>query len=187
MKLIWRKLIWLLFIPSVLLWAQEQVRMDLQVTLFMKLLKYDRNITRRGAEGLKLGVLYNPDDPRSVKTYKEFEKKFNMLDNKTIKGMTVILVPVKGAKSLAAAIKNFGINLLYICPGFDSQLSDILRVCNENKVLTMTGYPPYADKGVALGLAVKDGKPQIVINNSVAKQVGSNFSADVLKLAKVIQ
>jgi len=49
MRQYYRKLIFMILISSAVLWAQDEVRMDLQVTLFMKLLKYDRNITQRGA------------------------------------------------------------------------------------------------------------------------------------------
>ncbi|RLF26197.1 MAG: hypothetical protein DRN14_07250 [Thermoplasmata archaeon] len=187
MRQYYRKLIFMILIVSAVLWAQDEVRMDLQVTLFMKLLKYDRNITQRGAEGLKLGVIYNPNNKKSVKTYRDFEKEFNSLESKSVKGMTIILIPVKGADQLQSAIKNYGINMLYVCPGLDDQLSRIVQTCSENKILTMTGYPPYADKGVAVGLSVENGKPRLVINTTVSKQVGSNFSADVLRLARVIK
>ncbi|RKZ32016.1 hypothetical protein DRQ33_06695, partial [bacterium] len=62
MKRFWWKIILILILASVFIQAQEQVRMDLQVNLFLKILKYDRNISERGAEGLKLGLLYDPDN-----------------------------------------------------------------------------------------------------------------------------
>ena len=181
------KIILFIVLTGFVLWAQEEVRMDLQVNLFLKILKYDRNITQRGADGLKLGVLYNPDNKKSVRAKQDFEKKFNSLDDKSVKDIQVILIPIKGSAELSKSIKSYGINLLYIAPGFDSELSKILDTCSKNKILTMTGVSTYLDKGIAVGLGVKDGKPEIIINTTVSKSVGADFSSNILKLARVIK
>ena len=178
----------LLIIPIALLAQQiDEVRMDLQVNLFLKILRYDRNISKRGANGLKLGVLYNPASKKSTKAFTDFQEQFNQIESRTINDIQIFLVPIKGYEELTKSIKSYGVNIVYIAPGFDSNLSDVLNVCKSNSVLTLTGVPKYAEKGVAVGLGIKMKRPQIIINNSVAKEVGANFSADILKLAKVIK
>ncbi|RKZ30104.1 hypothetical protein DRQ33_08170, partial [bacterium] len=76
---------------------------------------------------------------------------------------------------------------LYITPGFDNNLSQILDICSENNILSMTGVPSYAESGTAIGLGIKNDKPEIIINLKVSKQIGADFSADILKLARVIK
>ncbi len=178
----------ILMIPFALAAQQiDEVRMDLQVNLFLKILRYDRNISKRGEGGLKLGVLYNPASTKSTKAFADFKKEFDQVESRTINKIQIFLVPIKGYEELEKSIKNYDVNIVYIAPGFDSKLSDILNICKSNSVLTLTGVPKYAEKGVAVGLGIKMKKPQIIINNSIAKEVGANFSADILKLAKVIK
>ena len=179
----------LILMFSVGLFAEQidEVRMDLQVNLFLKILKYDRNIAERGKNGLKLGVLYNPASKKSTKAFKDFQENFNQIENRTVNGIQVFLIPIKGYEALSSSVKSYGVNIVYIASGFDSQLDDILSFCRSNKILTLTGVPKYAEKGVAVGLGIKMKKPQIIINNPVAKELGANFSADILKLAKVIK
>ncbi len=181
------KVILLLVLTFIVLVAQDEVRLDLQINLFMKILKYDRNISQRGAEGLKMGLLYNPAVKKSVRTKEDFEKKFNELQEKQIKNITLLLIPIKGYNELSNAISNYDINLLYITSGFDNKLVSILDKCKTEKILTLTGYPEYAEQGTTIGLGIKDDKPEIIINTIVAKEIGADFSADILKLARVIK
>jgi len=179
-------LIALLIIP-VFAAEQEEVRMDLQVNLFLKILRYDRNIGERGAQGIKMGVLYNPSDKNSIRTWENFQKEFEQLGEKTINSIPIFVIQVKGVEELSKAIENYNVNVLYIAQGFDSQLASILSTCQKETVLTLTGNPAYAEKGVAVGLGVKAGKPEIIINNQASKDAGANFGADILKLARVIK
>ncbi len=167
--------------------AQQYVRVDLQVNLFMKILRYDRNIATRGKGGIKMGVLFNPKVRSSVRIKDKFIEEFELLENKSIKGIPVFVVPVAGVAKLEESIASYGINVLYICPGFDKELDGILSVCRENSVLTLTGVQEYAEGGVAVGLGIKEGRPEIIVNLPVAKEVGANFGADLLKLARVIK
>lgn len=182
----WIQLILMLILPMCA-FAQEEVRMDLQVNLFMKILRYDRNISNRGEKGLKIGILYNPSSKLSTKMKEDFEEEFKLMKDNTINGIQVFIVPIKGVGELSKAIQNYGVNILYIARGFDNELDDILDICKKDSVLTLTGVPKYAERGVAVGLGIKMNRPQIIINTKVAKEVGAKFSADILKLAKVIK
>jgi len=167
--------------------AQEQVRLDLQINLFMKILRYDRNIAERGEEGLKMGVLYNPADKKSVKLKDDFLEEFDLLEDKTIKDIPLFVLAVAGAAELDKAIENYHINILYIAPGLDNQMDSILKTCEENSILSLTAVEKYAENGVAVGLGIVDEKPEIIINTSVSRAVGADFGADILKLARVIK
>jgi len=176
-----------LFTISACFAAENEVRVDLQVNLFMKILRYDRNIASRGEEGLKLGILYNPEDKNSLKFKDGFVEEFNLLDEKSVNDIPMLLIPIRGTEEISKAIASYHIGLLYIGHGFDNQLNSILMKCHESSILTLTGVPEYAERGVAVGLGVKDGKPEIIINHTVAKEVGADFSADILKLARVLK
>lgn len=168
--------------------AQDMVRVDLQVNLFMKILKYDRNLSRRGEGGIKIGVLYNPADKKSTNLATQFENEFNLLSNKTINDIPVFLVTVKGLSELPKAIENYKLNTLYISSGFDDNIGQVMEVCVENKLLTLTAVPKYVEQnGVAVGLGSKKDKPEIIINTNSSKEAGADFSVDILKLSRVIK
>ena len=55
-------------------------------------------------------------------------------------------------------------------------------------ILSISGVPSYAENGsVSIGLGVEDGKPKIIINMSQLKAEKQELSADLLKIAKIIQ
>lgn len=77
--------------------------------------------------------------------------------------------------------------VVYVVSGVAS--ASLKRLCVEKKVLSVSGFPGLAESGdvsVAIGLR-EDGKPQIVVHLAQTKAEGHEFSAELLKLAKVVR
>lgn len=124
-----------------------------------------------------------------------FKKIFAFDKTLTAKGNIEIAVIGDGADEVVSAFKNAGINakaaeqigeasVAYVMPGTAS----IKSQSAAKGVLTISGVTSFVESGnVAVGIGVDGGKPKIVINMSQLKAESQELSADLLKIAKVIQ
>ena len=68
----------------------------------------------------------------------------------------------------------------------DSSMTDaVIEYTRANDVLSMTGLPDQVEKGVTLGVGVKEGKPKILLNVSSSKQEDIDWNPAVLKIATI--
>jgi autotransporter adhesin len=88
---------------------------------------------------------------------------------------------------LESAAKANHMNVLYIAPGNAQNLDALLKVSQANQIITTTGVPTYVDQGVAVGIGIRQDKPQILINLGGSKREGSEFDASLLRIASVIR
>ena len=109
---------------------------------------------------------------------------FNNLAGQTLGGKKIRIEGI----SLGGA-GNVGSNsILYVPAGSsDGTIKKILAIAAQKKVATLGGSEALAQKGFAVGLAVENGKPKIVINFPASQKQGMKLSSKVLRLAKVIK
>jgi len=153
----------------------------------MKILTYDRALEERAGDIVKIGILITAED-ESKKVGKEIEKVIKTFSNKTIRGCGIAyeMIAYKSGEILAATLKSKKISVLYIAPGNKSNIETVIKITRGKKVLTMTGVPKYVKQGIAVGIGIQDKKPKIHINLSASKKEGAQFSAQLLKLAEIV-
>ena len=162
---------------------------DVQVTLLLKILTYDRAFQAKAKSGVTIGVVYVPSDAQSVKAKDEILKTLQMVADRTIKNVPIKFQPVefRSPASLEAAVRT-GVNVFYIAPGNAEGLDQLIKVSHTRGVTTATGVPEYVQRGVAVGIGIKpDKKPDILINLSSSRSEGSDFDASLLRIATVVK
>jgi YfiR/HmsC-like len=163
---------------------------DVQITLLLKILTYDRSFSVKAKSGVKIGVVYVASVPESVQVKDEILKTLQLVADRTIKNVpiTAVALEYKDPKSLAAAVRSGGINVFYIAPGNADSLTELLRLSHTRGITTATGVPEYVQRGVAIGIGIKaDKKPDILINLPSSRQEGSEFDASLLRIATVVK
>jgi hypothetical protein len=163
---------------------------DVQITLLLKILTYDRSFPVKARSGVKIGVVYVASDPESVQVKDEILKTLQLVADRTIKNVpiTAVALEYKDPKALAAAVRSGGINVFYIAPGNAESLTELLRMSHTKGITTATGVPEYVQRGVAIGIGIKaDKKPDILINLPSSRQEGSEFDASLLRIARVVK
>ncbi|MCU0241884.1 MAG: YfiR family protein [Vicinamibacteria bacterium] len=168
---------------------QMAVGADLQVTLLLKILTYDRKLEERSGGALNIGVVTAPTDPASQRATDEISNTLQKFLGKTVKGLKLeyYMHEYSTPERLLAWINNKKINVLYLSPGHTKNLPAITKISQEQKKTTMTGVPAYVERGVAVGIGERQAKPQILINLSSSKLEGSEFDASLLRIATVIK
>jgi YfiR/HmsC-like len=163
---------------------------DVQITLLLKILTYDRSFQAKAKSGLTIGVVYVAGDPESVKAKDDILKTLQLVADRTIKNVPIRAMPLeyRDPVSLGKAVRSNGVNVLYIAPGNAESLIPLLRVSHTQGITTATGVPEYVQKGVSIGIGIKpDKKPDILINLPSSRQEGSEFDASLLRIATVVK
>jgi hypothetical protein len=123
-----------------------------------------------------------------------FKKIFSF--NKTLSAKTVeVAVIGAGGEAVVSAFKDAGVNaktadqignasVVYLMPGAPSQKA----LTASKGVLSISGTASFVEDGkVSIAIGVEGGKPKIIIHMGQVKAEGQELSAELMKIARVIQ
>lgn len=142
--------------------SQEMpVPVNLQAALFKKIFTFDKTLQSKSVEVAILSA-----DGSATEVVNSFKE-------------AGINVKVVNGNSIPE-----GATIIYVMPGIESPKQQSA----QKKVLSISGVTSFVESGkVAVGLGVEGGKPKIIVNMAQLKAEGHELSADLLKIAKVIQ
>ena len=140
---------------------------DVQVAIFLKLLAFDKNISAGGS--ITVYVVGSHD----------FAEAMKKALGKAVGASTI------GNVSEGSGAPSEKPSAVYI--GTESVLAQMLSYTTANKVVSMTGVPELAQKGVTLTVGVSDGKPKILLNISASKDEGIEWNPAILKVAAMLK
>lgn len=160
--------------------------MDLQFTLLVKALTFDRNLRTRVGSELVIGVVYQSGFKASRQVKDEFLAAAKASPIRTVDGTPIGVVPLElqDRASLVAEITKRQVDILYIAP---LRAVDVGQLTGSQLPLSMTGVPEYVRSGAAIGVDIKAGKPSILVNLPASRAAGADFSSQLLKLAQVLR
>jgi hypothetical protein len=135
----------------------QDVPANLQAALFKKIFAFDKTLQTKGIE---VAVLGGGDE--MVAAFKD----------------AGVNVKASGGGSVPG-----GVSVVYVAGG-----ASVKSQTASKGVLSITGDVASVEAGkVAIGIGTEGGKPKIVINLAQSKAEGQELSADLLKIARVIQ
>lgn len=185
---------WICLFILVTMWlgvgsAQEiAVPVDLQVALITKVLPFDRN-QRFDPDGkVVIGIVYQSRFKASLDIFREFSDAALELSGDRTPIVTYRPIGIDIDKqNLEETLSKYKIQILYIAPLRATGMAEIIEVSRHKRILTITGVPEYVAAGLSVGIGVKAGRPQILINLKAARLEHADFSSQLLKLAKIIE
>lgn len=151
---------------------------DVQMKLVAKVWSLDRSLVvrRPGA----VAILYQGRNRESMRTRDEILRAARSHGGLIVKAIDLEEEPLT-RDALA------GMDVAYITPIRSQRLDDLLAVTRAAQVRTITGVSAYVSEGVAVGLSVEQGRPAVLVNLPAARAEGSDFSSQLLKVARVIE
>jgi hypothetical protein len=166
----------------------EALPEEIQVSLLLKILTYDRSMEEEGKDTLKIGVLYYPHDDQSQKNRDAIIKYLKGNQDKTINGshFSIEEIGFVSIGKLNDVVARKNVKVLYITSDGNNNIKKISELTQAQKILTITGRIDYVNRGLSVGLGIQDEKPQIVINLPSVRAEGSDFGAKLLKLCKIL-
>jgi hypothetical protein len=177
----------LLLLPATLAAQSMTLDAERQVLLLMKILTYDRQFEKKSGDAVVVGIIYMGSIPESHTALESVAQSFLKSKGKVVKKLPLKyeVIEFTTVAEVEKAIKAKKVNVLYITPGLEKQLPDLIKLAQTNQLTSTTGVTAYVDKGIAVGVGFERNKPQIVINLPASKSEGSEFDASLLQIAEI--
>jgi YfiR/HmsC-like len=160
-----------------------------QAIFLARVIAYDGNLKGRAGPAVNIAVLAKKGDKDSEAMAEAILKAFSPLASATLSGLpvNVIRIPFAGREALEHAVREGGIDTLYVCSGLDAALADIKNVSRQNKVLTVASQEGHLKLGLSLGVFDIGGKNTILVNLDASREEGVAFGPELLRLATVVR
>jgi TonB family protein len=150
--------------------AQAPVPPALQATTFDKIFGFDRALGDRA--NLKVLLVHEAAGAKDAAALQQ--------------AFTAAAIPAEAVLAAAAAARLGPGVVVYLLPGAASDA--LLKAAAAAHVLTIAGDGALAEQGkVSVGLNLRGDKAEIVVNLDRVAQEGHDFSAQLLKFAKVVR
>lgn len=168
--------------------AQQQVPVDRQYALVMKILLFEKNLKERCDKVLRIGIVYQSDYRPSLTVARQWMDAAKEGGSATLQGRPVehVLIDYADARSLGQALAARDICVVYVAPLRGVALRDLAQETRAHRVLTLTGVARYCSDGLSVGIGIANEKPQIIINQTNARLEGADFGSQLLMMATVL-
>jgi hypothetical protein len=175
---------WQLVVAAVLVapraWADD-VPAPLALMTMLKVLAYDTGFPALGSGEFVVAVPYAPGQQAAADALVKVASRVEVhtINGRDLKFQAVALGELAGQKRLSAVLLHAGLQA--------ASAKEALQVATRAKLYSLVLDEALVKDGALLGVSDSAGKPQVVVNVSVAKALGVELSASVLRLAKTVQ
>jgi hypothetical protein len=168
--------------------AQEMAMpLESQWALLDRILAYDRTFDDRASDGLVVGVLYQSRYRPSLAAHDEILGLSRRLSLQLAgRNVRIVSIEVTTPFEVAAQIAEAGVDALYFTPLRAARIEELAAVSIEHRLATLTGVREYVGLGVAIGLDLRGGYPEILVNLAQSRSQGMDLSSELLKLNAIV-
>jgi hypothetical protein len=170
--------------------AQEiEVPVETQVPILLKVLGFDRKVANHAGEPLRIGILYQPKVHTSRAVYDAFREAAEKSGIKSVAERVIAFVPIEidDEQQVARKLAGAAIDALYVTPLRAVRIAAIVEITRQRHITTLTGVPEYVVDGVTVGLGIRGARPEIVVNLASLKLERAEFSAQLLKIVRIVE
>ena len=162
------------------------VPLPMQVQLFASVADYDKGFAERAKGKVKIVLLTskNPDSARAATQVQSGLGRVVLIGGQPHEES---VVRFESGSALANLCRSNGISVVFLMPGFQSEIADIKSNLDGVNVLTVATIGSYVQQGIVLGFDVISGKPKLLVNLAQARAQKVAFKAELLKMVKVIE
>ena len=159
---------------------------QLQVVLLAKVLAFDRAFVRRTEGMAKVAIVYRPGDTDSVYTAQQLRLALEQSPKLGAVPHQDTLIAYAGARELAPLCERNRMSVVLLSTGFVEEARVIANALASQSLVTTSTIPADVAQGIMVGFELVSGRPLIEIQLDRARAQGVDFSADFIRLVKVI-
>lgn len=162
------------------------VPIGLQVELLARLLWYERGLQKRSADTLAVMIVERPRDAESERAAAQLSaqlERVKQLGGKTIQQARVVY---ESAEQVRVLVEQQHVYLVYLSAGLGEATPELTRALSSQEVLTVSADGDDAERGVVLGFVLESAKPRIILDLKQARAHKLDFSAQVLRIVRVV-
>ncbi|HYU16258.1 MAG TPA: YfiR family protein [Candidatus Acidoferrum sp.] len=165
----------------------ESVPFELQADLMKKVVRFERGFVARCGPEVDLLLVMRDGDTRSERAAAQLAPALRALG--AIAGKPVVLAVLRysTAAALKDAVVRGRVDLIYLTPGLEPDVSAIAATLEGVPVITVAGDGGEVDHGAVLGFELVSARPRISINLGQARKQGLDFNSDLFRLARVVR
>ncbi len=173
--------------------ADELARTQRRAALLLvKVLSYDYTLASRCRGSLRIGVLYRSDLAPSVAGAHAMHTAFSRLGEEglTVQRLAIraSLIPFQRPAEAVDRARRAGVNALYLAPGVPGDaIPALLALARAGRWSTLATEAAHVRLGVAVGAVQEERAFRILINSRAAALEGSKLSAEIFKVARIVQ
>jgi hypothetical protein len=162
------------------------VPISLQVNLLDRVVRFERSYASRGDAPALVVVVTKADEAASVRAGALASAAIGQIASLGARRASVVPQSFSSPAALRSASRDAAI--VYLMPGFSrADVQAIATAFADSNVLTVGASNGDAENGAALGFELEGSKPRIIVNLRQARAQRLDFSAQFLRLARVIQ
>jgi hypothetical protein len=166
---------------------EMQVPAELQARLFVKILSYDRNLEARAGKDVTVGILVQRRYRASLESAEQMAAAIRALPRPSASESRLHPVLVDAElEGLAERLEKAEVEVLYVTPLRAMSAAEVAKLTRPRAIRTLTGVPAYVREGLCVGVAVRDDRPEIIVNLPASRAEGAELSSQLLNLARVI-
>jgi hypothetical protein len=160
--------------------SSAAVPVDVQLALFGKIWKLDRNFNSSAV--VSLVVVYQAGYRDSLLVKDDIIATVERLK------LPIRCIPleVSSGELLRKGLTEVDATVIYVTPLRSVDIAEIVRICRTRGLRSVTGVPEYVDDGIAVGIGERRDRPLVIINLQGARAEGSDFSSQLLNLARIV-
>lgn len=161
-----------------------------EAMVLLRILSYDRYVSKRARSSVVIGVVRNDNDAtsrRAAGTMAEALRK--MSRGVTVAGKPVAIVEIAAGDLFRDRLRDLEVTAIYLAPGLDGELDKVNAAARAHPCLTFTDWAGYMRRGVAVALGSDERRRRITISLDLvaARAQGAQLSAELLHVAEVVR
>ncbi len=162
--------------------------MELQYNILLKVLSYDKNLSRFGTDEIRIGVFYQSGYKLSQTSKDELSESISKSKIKNVEKRKIsVFYSNLDYETPSEFIKDKKISVIYFLPLRAVSIENILTETKKIKILSCAAIQDYITNGVSISFALKSSKTEILVNLKSAKAEGTDFSSQLLKIVRIIE
>jgi hypothetical protein len=165
----------------------DGVPLPLQAKLLSKVVKYDKNFTRRARGRVRVAVLVDARSAESKYAGSALRREIGELEDLGGLPFNVQVLELQEARHLRSSIDAEHISVLYVTPGLRARVGDIAQALAGADVLSVAVGPDDVPNGIVLGFDLVSSQPKLLCNLAAAARQNVAFEPQALKLMKVFR
>jgi hypothetical protein len=159
----------------------------LQVQLLGRVVRYERSFAARPTEPAHVLIVVRARSPESLRIASQITSALSQSPQLGGRNVTVGRVDFVSAAALRAEVERSHATIAYLTAGLAGEIEGIAAALSGLSVMTVSAVGGDVDHGAVLGFELASSRPQIAVNLGTASDQGLQFSAQLLRLARVVR
>lgn len=156
--------------------AADTVPAPLFLKIVLATVAFDRALDAKAGDTVELTII---GDSAYAGTLR---KTLQGAADKKLKGKNLVL-----KETTLSALASSGVHIAIFADSLGGEVAKASSTCAGKSITCVAVDTADVEKGIALGVEQgADGKPKIVVNLAAAQKAGSDYSSQILRLARVI-